>query len=229
MSEISGIRLYSYWRSSASWRVRIALAFKGLRYEIVPINLIRGDGEQHSAEHTERNPMRTIPYLEIVDPRGQVLFGLGESLAILHYLEDLVPHPPLLTGGPENRAQQRWLAELINAGIHPLQNRRVLLALGEHFGADEAARQSWARTFITRGFAALEAILPRMQGQFCVGNSLSIADVCLLPQVYNAERHGVCVSDFPRLHALASALRQHPAFAISAPELQPDAPAPAAN
>lgn len=149
------LRLYSYFRSSASWRVRIGLHLKGLAYETVPVHLLRDGGEQHKPEYRRINPLGTVPLLEIIEG-GKPPVRLGESLAILQYLDEIHPSPPLLPGTPVERARARWVAEIINSAIHPMQNLGTLQALERRYGADAAAKQDWAAEWIGKGFTAVE-------------------------------------------------------------------------
>lgn len=212
------VRLHSYFRSSASWRVRIGLAFKGIDYEYHPVHLLKDGGQQHSDSYRKLNPLRAVPTLEI---DGLVL---GESLAILEYLEETRPTPPLLPANPAARAQARQLAEVVNAGIQPVQNLRVLQHLEQDWGADQAAKAKWARHYIGRGLEALEALVVHSAGQCSVGDSVSIADLCLVPQLYNARRFAVEMERFPRLLEIEAHLKQLPAFQAAEPNRQPDCP-----
>lgn len=213
--------LHGYFRSSATWRVRVGFAAKGLSYTHAGVHLLKG--EHRSAEHLARNPLGTIPLLEVQRKDGTV-FRLGESLAILQYLEEQHPTPTLFPGDVESRAHVRWMAELINADIHPLQNMGTLQQLEKTFNVDDAGRKAWAQHFIARGFTALEALLKQVSGSHCVGNTLSLADVCLVPQVYNARRFGVDLAPFPTLVRVADALAATPLFQQTHPDRQPDAP-----
>lgn len=214
---MSAVRLHSYFRSSASWRVRIALAWKGIEYEYVPVHLVRDGGEQHSAAYRALNPLRSVPTLEI---DGVVL---AESLAIIEYLEETRPNPPLLPSDPVQRARVRQLAEVVNSGIQPVQNLRVLQKLGRDWNADDAARAHWARHWIELGLEALEKLLERHSGTYSVGDDVTVADVCLVPQLYNARRFGVELAPFENVRRIEDALGQLPAFQAAAPDKQPDA------
>ncbi|XP_031213134.1 maleylacetoacetate isomerase isoform X4 [Mastomys coucha] len=168
--------LYSYFRSSCSWRVRIALALKGIDYETVPINLIKDGGQQFSEEFQILNPMKQVPALKIDG------ITIGQSLAIMEYLEETRPIPRLLPQDPQKRAIVRMISDLIASGIQPLQNLSVLKQVGQE------NQMPWAQKAITSGFNALEKILQSTAGKYCVGDEVSMADVCLVPQVANAER-----------------------------------------
>jgi maleylacetoacetate isomerase len=191
------ITLYHYWRSSSSWRVRWALAHKKIPFEAVPVNLLQG--EQHQPEHRSRNEVGYVPVLQI---DGHLL---AESVAICEYLEETRPEAPLLPGTPYLRARMRQLVELVNADTQPLQNLLVLHRVGE-------GKKEWAQFFIQRGLTAVEAALRSLraeghQGPFALGESLSLADLYLTPQLYNARRFEVDLTPFPlALQAEAAAL-----------------------
>lgn len=211
------MKLYSYWRSSSSWRVRIALAFKGLEYEVVPVHLLHG--EQHVADHRDRNPMQQVPVLETED--GGRPLVLSQSMAILEYLEERWPEPPLLPRLRMARARARQLAELVNAGIQPLQNLSVLNRVKEL--APAAHAKDWAGPFVIRGLHALEQAARASAGRFLVGDQPSFADVCLVPQLYGARRFGVDLEAVPMLLAVESACNELEAFKKAHPDRQPDA------
>jgi maleylpyruvate isomerase len=214
------MKLYGYWRSSSTWRVRIGLELKGVRYETVPVHLLRG--EQRSADYRDRNPMQQVPLLEL--EAGGAIRRLSQSLAILEYLEEAYPEPPLLPGDPWARARVRELAELINSGIQPLQNTGVL----EHLGrlAPQVERGAWANHFITRGLTGLETLASGRAGRFLVGDQLTLADVCLVPQLFMARRFGVTVEPFTTLRRVEEACLGLPAFERTHPTRQPDAELP---
>jgi len=210
--------LYTYWRSSCSYRVRIALGVKGVAHRSVPVNLLRR--EQTQAEHVARSPLGFVPAL-VVD--GRVLV---ESVAIVELLEELHPEPALYPRDPLDRADVRALVEVVNAGTQPLQNLVVL----DRVSADKAARDAWSQHFIARGLGGLERLMERneargVRGPYAYGASLTAADVFLVPQVYNARRFGVDLSAFPRVAAADAAARALEAVAAAAPEKQPDATA----
>lgn len=208
------MRLYSYWRSSSAWRVRIALELKGIAFEYAAINLL--GSEQFSAEHRARSPMAKIPALELDD--GRVLV---ESMAILHYLEETHPEPALLPRDPYARARTRMLAEMVNSGIQPLQNLAVLKHVKNVLGRDE---QAWARTWIAGGLASLETAVRETAGRFCVGDEPTLADAYLVPQLYNARRFSVSLEATPTLIAVEQNCAALPAFVRAHPDGQPDAP-----
>ncbi|KAK2527652.1 maleylacetoacetate isomerase isoform X2 [Columba livia] len=204
--------LYSYFRSSCSWRVRIALALKGIAYDVVPVNLLKDGGEQFSAEFKAVNPMQQVPVLKIDG------ITLSESLAIIHYLEDTRPNPRLLPQDPKKRAQVRMIADHIAAGIQPIQNLSILNKIGEK-------KMEWAQNCVVSGFQALEQILQHTAGRYCVGDEVSMADLCLVPQVANAERFKVDMGPYPTITRINKALLELEAFKVSHPSRQPDTPA----
>jgi maleylpyruvate isomerase len=214
------LRLYSYFRSSASWRVRTALHIKGLSYEYVPVHLLKNGGEQHRPEYRAINPLETVPLLEI---SGNPPIRLGESLAILRFIDEKWPNPPLLPADPVMRAQAWWIAEIINSGIHPLQNLSTLQALEQMFGASKEARMAWAARFLEKGLRAVETLLQQTSGTCCVGNEVTVADLCLVPQVYNGRRFSAPLEGFPTLLRIAGYLETLPAFVAAHPSKQPDA------
>ncbi|NXK54909.1 MAAI isomerase, partial [Chauna torquata] len=204
--------LYSYFRSSCSWRVRIALALKGIAYDQVPVSLVKDGGQQFSAEFKAMNPMQQIPVLKIDG------ITLSQSLAIIHYLEDTRPNPRLLPQDPKKRAQVRMISDHIASGIQPLQNLGILKQMGER-------RTEWAQQRIASGFQALEQILQHTAGCYCVGDEVSMADLCLVPQVANAERFSVDLGPYPTITRINKALLELEAFKVSHPSRQPDTPA----
>jgi maleylacetoacetate isomerase len=215
------MRLFTYWRSTAAWRVRIALNLKGLSCQLVPVHLVRDGGEQHRADYLALNPQGLVPALEV---GGQVF---TQSLAIIEYLEESYPAPPLLPPGPAARARVRSLAQLVACDLHPLNNLRVLEYLRDAVGLEQAPREDWVRHWVARGLAALEVRLAREPdtGRFCHGDEPGIADCCLVPQLYNARRFDCPLEDYPTLLRVESACAALEAFCAAAPAAQPDAPA----
>ncbi|KAG5441569.1 Glutathione S-transferase zeta-1 [Clonorchis sinensis] len=207
--------LYSCYRSSASYRVRIALALKGIDYEYRPVNMFAEPGEQFSEEFRRVNPKCELPALQI---DGLIL---TQSLPIIEYLEETRGHVgrPLLPKDPAKRAVVRKLSEIINSGIQPLQNLSVMRYL-----PPDVSRDQWAQHWINRGFQALEEELVKVAGKFCVADELSMADICLVPQVVNAHRFHVDMSPYPLIERISSSLRELDEFRRTAPEVQPDAP-----
>jgi maleylpyruvate isomerase len=213
------MKLYTFFRSSASYRVRIALNLKGLHYEQAPIHLRRGGGEQLKPAYKAINPQALVPALE---DEGQIF---SQSLAIIEYLEERYPEPPLLPSDAAERAVVRSMALLIACEVHPIQNLRVLNHLkSDHKQSDDDTIR-WARHWINLGLSALEQmIIPVTEpGDFCFGKRPTMADICLVPQLGNARRFGVDLSAYPKLLAIESACMSIPAFADAAPEHQPDA------
>jgi maleylacetoacetate isomerase len=202
------IRLYGYWRSSAAYRVRIALALKGLAYESVEVNLLAG--EQRDAAFRAHNPQGLVPALEI---DGTVI---GQSLAIIDYLDALFPDPPLVPREPLARARVLAQALVIAADIHPITNLRVLQRLAGQFGADQPAKDDWYRHWIAEGFTALEEMAG--DGPFLGGDAPNLADICLVPQMYNARRFFLPLEAYPKLVAADAAAQAIPAIAAVAPE-----------
>lgn len=212
--------LHGYWRSGTSYRTRIALNLKGLTYAQAGVDL--RTGAQRSDAFRALNPQGLVPALEVGPEHGGPAV-LTQSPAILEWLEEAFPTPPLLPAAALERAQVRAMAALIACDIHPLNNLRVLTALRTTFGADQAAVDAWAAGWITPGFAALEALVARHGGDWCFGDAPTLADCHLIPQVYSAGRFGVSVEAWPRLAAIAARAEDHPAFAAAHPDRQPDA------
>ncbi len=209
--------LYQYWISSSSWRVRWALAVKGIAFDTVVIDLRAG--AQHDEAHRARNPMGYVPTLEIDG------HALGESVAILEYLEETVPSPPLYPKAPLARARVRQVVELVNSGVQPMQN----LAVQQRHSAAPDEQRAFAHHFNERGMIALERLLAQIAdeglgGRFCVGDELSAADLFLVPQVASARRFGVDLARTPRVLAVEAAALATPHAAAARPENQPGAP-----
>lgn len=207
---------YGYFRSSAAWRVRIALNLKGVAHENIVVHLRKG--EQKTPEHLSRNPQGLVPALET---DGDLL---TQSMAILEWLEETHPAPPLLPADPIARAHVRAVAQVIASDIHPLQNLRVLTYLRETFGADQEAINRWCQRWIGAGLSAVEELLARAdRGQpFAFGDTPGFADICLVPQLYGAARFGVDISGLSRVRAVGAACAGHPAFARADLRAQPD-------
>ncbi|PKN59048.1 MAG: maleylacetoacetate isomerase, partial [Deltaproteobacteria bacterium HGW-Deltaproteobacteria-14] len=177
--------LYSYFRSSASYRVRIALQHKGVAYDYVPIHLLEGGGQQFTARYRALNPMSELPTLVVRGADGTEV-ALAQSVAILEYLEETVPEPALLPRDAVARARVRQLVESVNSSIQPVQNLKVLKKLGADFGLDRDGQSAWGRYWIERGFTGVEALLAGAAGVHAFGDAVTLADVVLVPQVYNA-------------------------------------------
>ena len=211
------MKLYSFFRSGTSHRLRIALNLKGLSADYIPVDL-RVD-ENQGAAFKAVNPQGLVPALDV---DGQVLI---QSPAIIEWLEETYPTPPLLPQGAAARARVRALAALIGCDVHPINNRRILMRLRQQFGADEAAVNAWCATWISAGFDAFEALLAQdsRRGDFCFGGAPTLADAYLVPQVESARRFGVDMGAWPLISAVDAACARLPAFARAAPLAQPDA------
>lgn len=212
---------FGYFRSSSAYRCRIAFNLKGLAPEFTSVHLRRGGGQQKLPEYTAMNPQALVP--TVVD--GDLV--LTQSMAIIEWLEETHPTPPLLPADSNMRAQVRAFANVIACDVHPLQNLRVLQYLGDEFGADQAAKDAWCQRWIGDGLSACEALLTKQDhgGAFCFGDTPGLADICLVPQVFSASRFGVEVTQFPRVKSAYDAAQALPEFASAAPGLQPDAEA----
>jgi maleylacetoacetate isomerase len=213
--------LYSYWRSSAAYRVRIGLNLKQLGYETLPVHLLRDGGEQHAQGYRETNPQRLVPVLQ----HGHRM--LRQSLAILEYLDEVWPEPALLPATARGRQRVRALAQLIACDVHPLNNLRVLQYFEREWNVPQPERDAWARHWIVQGLDAFEQLLADnpATSEFSDGHAPTIADCCLIPQLYNARRFGVDLAPYPTLVRIEAACLALPAFDDARPERQPDAPA----
>jgi maleylacetoacetate isomerase len=213
------MKLYTYFRSSAAYRVRIALNLKGLQYEAVPVHLLRSGGEQLSANYRNINPSALVPTLQ--DERGT----LTQSMAILEYLEETHRDVPLLPPDPLGRARVRELCQIIACDIHPLGNLRVLRYLVHQLGVPDEAKTEWYRHWVKDGLAALEAHLARDAGtaDFCHGETPTLADCFLVPQVFNAQRFEIDLAPYPNIARINATCVQLPAFQHAHPMQQPDA------
>jgi maleylacetoacetate isomerase len=210
------VKLYSYFRSSAAYRVRIALNLKGIAYETVPIHLVKDGGHNKRPEFRAVNPQMRVPAL--VTPGGDVLI---QSLAIIDYLDDIQPEPPLLPKNPIARAKARALAEIVACDIHPLNNIGPLRYLKNVMGQEQSAIDAWYQHWVVAGFEALEALIEG--APYACGKEVTLADLCLVPQVYNARRLKVPLDKFPKIVAADKACLALAAFEHARPENQPDA------
>jgi maleylacetoacetate isomerase len=208
---VDKVVLYSYFRSSASWRVRIALAIKGINYEYRAVNLIKDEGEQYSEEYVKLNPMSQVPSL-LID--GHCLI---QSLPIIEYLDEKYHEPPLLPKDSFGRSQVRAIAEIMNSGIQPLHNLKILQQVGEE-------KVAWARTHIEHGLKAIERALATTAGTFSYGDQVTLADICLVPQVYAAKRFKIDMSQYPIISRVNDVLVEIPAFKAADAFRQPDTP-----
>lgn len=215
------LTLHSYWRSSAAYRVRIGLNLKGLDYVIAPVHLVRDGGDQHKPGYRRINPQNLVPVLE----HGQRM--LRQSMSILEYLDEVWPGKPLLPATARDRQRVRALSELIACDVHPLNNLRVLQYFERDWGVPQPERDVWVHHWMKVGFEAFEALLQDNPATdtFCNGRAPTIADCCLIPQLYNARRFGVDLESFPCLLKIERDCLALPAFDAARPERQPDAPA----
>ena len=212
------LQLFGYWRSSASFRVRLVLQLKGLDYEQHPVNLRQG--EQKEKAYRRVNPQGLVPFLVDDDVH------LGQSVAIMEYLDETYPAYPLMPSAPIERARVRQIVNMIACDTHPLNNLRVLQYFEHTWNVPQAEREDWVKHWIVEGFTAVETLLAEdaATGVYCHGQTPGLADCCLVPQVFNARRFGVDMGRFERLAEIDLALRTLPPFRDAAPERQPDAP-----
>ena len=210
------MKLYSYFRSSAAYRVRIALNLKGLPYEMVPIHLTKDGGQQRKAEFAAVNPQMRVPALALSG--GEVL---TQSLAIIEYLDEINPDPPLLPADALDRAKVRSIAQLIACDIHPLNNLIALQYIKRQLKHEQAEIDAWYHHWVLQGFTALETML--QPGPYAYGAHVTLADLCLVPQVFNARRLKVPLEAFPKIVAVDAACLKLAAFDKARPENQPDA------
>ena len=219
MPENTDIKLYTYWRSSASYRVRMALNLKSIPYEQIPIHLVRDGGQQHQADYKQLNPQGLVPTLI---HENQII---TQSIAMLEYIEERFPQQALMPSDAFGRARVRSLANVIACDTHPINNLRVLNYLTGTLGHDEQTKLDWYRHWTALGLDAFEAMLASSDqtGRCCYGDEPTIADCCLLPQVYNARRFDCDESGWPEIRRIAAYLETIPAIADAAPENQPDA------
>jgi maleylpyruvate isomerase len=224
VSHEAAMTLYSYFRSSAAYRVRIALGLKRLSYEYIPVHLLRDGGQQRAPGYLELNPEALVPTL--IEPNGD---PLTQSLAIIEYLEEVQPEPPLLPRRPEDRAYVRSIAMQIACDIHPLDNLRVLSYLKRTLGIEQEQRDTWYRHWVELGFTALEKHLVRETrpggrvGRFCFGDTPTLADICLIPQIFNAQRMRMSLDPYPTIARIGVAAAEIEAFVRAAPGNQVDA------
>lgn len=213
------LRLYSFWRSSAAYRVRIALGLKELSYEIEPVHLLKDGGKQHTPEFNELNPQEFVPVLI----HGNRV--LRQSMAIMEYLDDVWSDNPLLPPVPRDAQRARAIAQMITCDIHPLNNLRVMQYLESQFKATQAQKDEWMKHWISAGFDAVEKVLADnpSTGSFCEGDIPTMADCCLVPQVYNAERFKVSMKPYPTIARINKECLELEAFKQAHPSVQPDA------
>ena len=211
------MKLFGYWRSSASYRVRIALALKGINYDYAPVNLLKG--EQREAAYLEKNQLALVPALET--DGGEII---TQSLAIMEYLEEAHPETPILPQVATARAHARAIAATIASEAQPLMNLRIQTYLKKEGGFDETQMAGWLNTWPGGAMAAVEKMVEKYGGDYCVGDTPTIADCCLVPQMFAAERFGINTSSMPRLKEINERCKALPAFEKAHPENQPDAP-----
>ncbi|MGV8961125.1 MAG: maleylacetoacetate isomerase [Stenotrophomonas sp.] len=215
----ASLQLYSYWRSSAAYRVRIGLNLKQLAYTITPVHLVRDGGQQHQSDYATLNPQELVPTLR----HGEQV--LTQSLAILEYIDEVWPQPALLPADAAGRARVRALAQMVACDIHPLNNLRVMRFFDGTWHVPQSEREDWVQHWMHAGFAAMEKMLANSPhtGRFCHGDSPTLADCCLLPQLYNARRFALDLTVYPILARIEQACLALPAFDRARPENQPDA------
>ncbi len=209
------MKLYDYWRSSAAYRVRIALNIKGLEAEQISVDLRAGG--QKAAEYLAVNPQGLVPFFEDGD------LAINQSLAIIEYLEEAYPDQPVLPKDPILRAKVRAVAQVIAVDIHPLNNVRVLQFLEGDLGVSQKKRAIWYHHWLAKGFHTVEAMAKTLPGAFCCGDEPTLADICLVPQVYNAKRYEFDLSHYPTVRSINDRCQEVEAFAKAAPQHQPDA------
>jgi len=212
----TSLKLFSYFRSSCAYRVRIALNIKNIPYDIIPIHLLKEGGEQYTLEYRQLNPSAQVPTL--VD-KG---VPMGQSLAILEYIEEKYPSIPLLPSSPIDRALVRQMNEIINSGMQPLQNLSVTQYLYHQLTISDEQKTQWLTTWMHRGFESLENLFQKHSGLFCFGDHVTLADCCLIPQVFSAQRFGVDLSPFSKTMTIYKKATELSAFIQASPERQPD-------
>ena len=220
------LTLYTYFRSSAAYRVRIALGLKGLPYDSHAVHLVKDGGQQHTSAYRALNPQALVPSLQTATAPTDGSATLTQSLAIMEYLEEAYPQAPaLLPADLVGRARVRALAQVVACEIHPLNNLRVLRYLTQEMGLSSQQKDAWYAHWIALGLGALEEMLATSSatGQFCHGDSPTLADCCLVPQVFNARRFGCPTQGYPTIERIVATCEQLPAFAQAAPGQQPDA------
>lgn len=212
------MKLYSYWRSSASYRARIALHHKSLEFEYIPVHLVKDGGEQHGESYREKNPMEQVPILEVEE--DGIVRRLGQTIAIMEWLEESFPAAPLLPADRYLRARTRQLAEIVNSGIQPFQNLTMRAIVKNELGGDDVAI---ARRFIEKGLRAYQVVATDVAGAYSVGDAPSMADACLIPQLYSARSLHVDLTPFPLLLRIEQNCLERPGFQAAHPDKQIDA------
>lgn len=218
------LKLYGYWRSSAAYRVRIALNYKGLEAEEISVHLVKDGGEQHKADYAELNPQELVPvFIDTGSDDSKEAFVLSQSVAIIEYLDEKYPELALLPQNIQEKAIVRSMAMSIACEMHPLNNLKVLQYLAKELNVDDDAKSEWYHHWIHEGFSALEKQLKKHAGQFSFGDSVTLVDLCLIPQVYNANRFNVDLSPYPNIVRITQHCNQLDAFIDAMPENQADA------
>jgi maleylpyruvate isomerase len=212
------MKLYDYWRSSAAYRVRIALNLKGVAYDLQEVHLVKDGGAQKTPTYRSLNPQGLVPALQLDD--DQVL---QQSLAIMEYLDEIIPTPAFLPKDPLARARVRAMAEIIACDIHPINNLRILQYLKRQLGQGEDAINTWYRHWIAEGFRGLEELAARHGGKYLFGDSITLADICLVPQMYNARRYDTDLTPYPKLREVDARCQEHEAIAKASPDRHPAA------
>lgn len=211
------MHLYGYWRSSAAYRVRIALHLKQIPFESTSVHLVKNGGEQHSPSYKKLNPTELVPTLVDGD------FTLSQSIAIIDYLDAKYPDVSVYPKTIKEAAKVKAMAFDIACEVHPLNNLRVQQYLTSQLDATDEQKRNWMDHWMSKGFEAFEEQIHSTVGQYCFGDSVTMADICLIPQIYNAKRFGIDLSPYPNILKVVDSCAQHPAFIAAAPENQPDA------
>ena len=214
------MKLYGYWRSSAAYRVRIALNLKQIEAEHISVHLVKDGGQQHQAEYKQLNPQELVPTF-VTEVEGKE-HRLTQSLAIIDYLDEQYPQMPLLPKSSVDKAIVRSMALLVACDVHPLNNLSILQYLSNELNVTDTDKTAWYHHWIVKGFTALEKMLEQYSGKFCFGDSITLADLCLIPQVYNAQRFKVPLDNFPNIQRIWNACNQLDAFNDALPEHQHD-------
>lgn len=215
------MKLYSYYRSVSAYRVRLALAIKGIAYDYTPVHLVKNGGEQHTAEYKALNPQAMVPTLQDGD------LTITQSLAIIAYLDEKYPEPALLPKKSDARAYVRQIAQICASDMQPLSSLRVLNHLSGELSITQAQKNEWYQKWTLQGFDAIETLIsqsPHYKGPYVCGKELSLADICLIPQVYDARRHDMNISAWPTIAAIDAACAAQEVFETACPENQPDTP-----
>lgn len=218
------LKLYGYWRSSAAYRVRVALNYKGLEAEQVSVHLVKEGGEHHKADYAKLNPQQLVPtFIDTDSDDVNDEFVLSQSIAIIEYLDEKYPEMALLPQNIQHRAIVRSMAMSIACEMHPLNNLKVLRYLAKELNVDDDAKSAWYHHWIHEGFNALEKQLEKHAGQFCFGDSVTLVDLCLIPQVYNANRFNVDLLPYPNIVRITRNCNELDAFIDATPDNQTDA------